>query len=125
MSDFESLGVRAGIWSGLLRRDAAPGRVTLVHLGEAVAQGRISAAGEGQWRIDVTLPPGRISEGVQNFLLMADNAGPDEPMTKSERLADLPIIAGTVLDQDLRAELDLLRAELDLLKREFRRFAAG
>ena len=36
---------------------------------------------------------------------------------------DLTLIAGEMVDADLRAELDLLRSELELVKRELRRLA--
>jgi hypothetical protein len=36
-------------------------------------------------------------------------------------LEKFTLIAGDVLGDDIRAEVDLLRAELDMLKRAFRR----
>lgn len=123
MAEFENLGLKSGIWSGLLRRDAAPERVGLVHRGEVVAEARITAAGEGQWRIDADLPPARISDGVTSFLLLEHGGGQDAGA--GDQLASLSVVAGRALEQDLLAEIDLLRAELDLLKREFRRFGAG
>ena len=36
----------------------------------------------------------------------------------------LSLVAGAPLEQDLRAEIDLMRSELDLVKRELRRVAA-
>ena len=41
-----------------------------------------------------------------------------------DALAHETIIAGEVLDEDVRAEVMLLRAELDMLKRAFRRHCA-
>ncbi|MDA8740151.1 hypothetical protein N9M73_03340 [Rhodobacteraceae bacterium] len=46
------------------------------------------------------------------------------PNKKAEVLARFTLIGGDLVDQDLRAEIDLLRAELDLLKRAFRRHCA-
>ena len=123
MPEFESLGLKAGTWSGLLRRAAPPGRIDLIHMGETVAEARISPAGEGVWRIEAALPPDRLSEGVQSFMLVAGAAG--EGDEGGERIAGLSIVAGQPLESDLRAEIELIRAELDLLKREFRRLAAG
>ncbi len=36
-------------------------------------------------------------------------------------LGHFTLIAGVAMEDDIRAELDLLRAEIDLLKRAFRR----
>ena len=52
-----------------------------------------------------------LSEGVQTFLIRHDG----------EKLAHFTIITGVAMEDDLRAEIDLLRAELDMLKRAFRR----
>jgi hypothetical protein len=38
-----------------------------------------------------------------------------------EKLLHFTIITGVAMEDDLRAEVDLLRAELDMLKRAFRR----
>ena len=43
MSDFESLGLKAGNWTGILMRPTAPKRVMLTHLGQPVAEARIRA----------------------------------------------------------------------------------
>lgn len=117
MANFENLGLKTGVWSGLLHRVAAPERVGLTHHGEVVAEARVTPVKDGQWRIDVDLPAGRIGDGVTSFLLLDVGTG--------EQLASLSVAAGQALEQDFLAELDLLREELELLKREFRRFAAG
>ena len=44
-----------------------------------------------------------------------------QPAPGAVQLAHLTLIAGEMVDCDLRAELDLLRSELDLVKRELRR----
>ena len=123
MSDFESLGLKAGSWTGILHRATAPKRVMLTHLGLPVAQARIRADKPGRWRIDVAVPAECLSDGVQSLALLADEGEGDQPMPGAERLAVLSLVAGAPLDLDLRAEIDLIRAELDLLKREFRRIA--
>ena len=123
MSDFESLGLKAGSWTGILHRPVAPKRVMLTHLGVAVAQARIRADQPGRWRINVAIPAECLSDGVQSLALLADDGEGDQPMPGAERLAVLSLVAGAPLDLDLRAEIDLIRAELDLLKREFRRIA--
>ena len=131
MADFETLHLQAGTWSGLLRRERAPARVMLAHMGAAVGPAAITAQSDGVWRIDAQLPPGLLSDGVQSFALLADDGRDDtgshrgdaEMSVSAERLGTLSIVAGRPLDFDLRAEIDLIRGELDLLKREFRRLA--
>lgn len=125
MSDFENLGLKAGIWSGLLHRSAAPQGAGLVHNGELVAEARIAAAGDGVWRIDVDLPAARLGDGVTSFLLFEGIPDDEDRAGRGNLLASLSVLAGRVLEHDLLAELDLVRAELDLLKREFRRLGAG
>lgn len=123
---FESIGLKGGIWQSLLRRADAPGRVILTHLGETVAEARVTSDGDRGWRIAVAIPPDRLSEGVQTFVLVEDGGkGSEPPGTGAERLGALNILSGSVLEQDIQAEMSLLKAEIDLLKREFRRMAAG
>lgn len=117
MAEFENLGLKAGVWSGLLHRAAEPEQVSLVHHGEVVAEARVTLVKDGLWRIDADVPGARISDGATSFLLLEGSMG--------GQLASLSVVAGQALDQDVLVEMELLRAELDLLKREFRRFAAG
>ena len=56
MTDFESLGLKAGVWAGVLRRPAAPRRVLLTHLAVPVAEAKIRPDQPGTWRIEVALP---------------------------------------------------------------------
>jgi hypothetical protein len=67
----------------------------------------------GNWRVSVPIAAGSIADGIQVYLI-ADAAS-------GEKLAAFSIAAGDVLQDDLRAEVELLRAELDMLKRAFRR----
>ena len=120
MSDFTltKTGFRAGLWAGQATRtdgadDPAPS-FTAWHMDRAldaveVAPGR----NPGLWDVSVRLPTEVLSDGIQTILIR--EAGSDEPM---ERIV---IAAGKPLDDDIRAEVDLLRAELDMLKRAFRR----
>lgn len=123
MSDFESFGLKAGVWAGLLHRQTAPKRVSLIHLGVPVAEAKLRPGPSGAWRIEVGLPAECLAEGVQSFALLADDGDGDAPAPGAERLAMLSLVAGAPLDIDLRVEIDLIWAELDLLKREFRRLA--
>lgn len=111
--------VRAGLWSAEL---VMPGAATappleIVHLGtplEGLVVGPARAG--GRWPLSFAIPPERISDGVQTFILRRIDTG--------ARLGHFSIVAGEPLDDDLRAEIDLLRAELDLLKKAFRRHCA-
>ncbi|MBP6677842.1 MAG: hypothetical protein KA156_02010 [Paracoccus sp.] len=125
MSEFESLGLRGGIWQGVVQRAAPPGRLLLIHAGRRVAEARVTPEGEGRWRVAIAIPAERLSDGVQTFLLLEDPADSDgaQPAPDAVQLAHLTLIAGEMADTDLRAELDLLRSELDLVKRELRRLA--
>ena len=124
MNEFEDHGLSGGVWSGVMRRETAPARVVMTHLGRIVAQADLADAGDGQWTMRVALPTDQLSDGIQTFLLLADNgSAEEEPQPGAERLASLSVLAGAPLDYDIRSELKLLRAELDLLKREFRRLA--
>ncbi|TRW97396.1 hypothetical protein FNJ84_07725 [Paracoccus sp. M683] len=123
MTDFEDHGLSAGIWSGVLRRENAPARVLLTHLGRPVAEAQLSPAADGEWRVSAGISSDLLSDGLQCFLLMAEppEAGPEG--AGAEHLASLTVLAGVPLDQDIHAEVELLRAEIDMLKREMRRLA--
>ncbi|MFG6080729.1 hypothetical protein ACEUZ9_001335 [Paracoccus litorisediminis] len=127
MDRFESLGLKSGIWQGILRRDTAPVRLVLVHLGERVGEARVTTGDEeGSWRIAAAIPSQKLSDGVQSFILMEDEGKEGEALQPGAfHLASLNIVAGRQLDHDLRAEIVLLRSELDLVKRELRRIALG
>ncbi len=71
-------------------------------------------AKSGQFAVRVPIPASILNEGVQTVLLRVGG----------EVLASFTIVAGVPLEEDLRAEINLLRAELDLLKRAFRRHCA-
>ncbi|WP_313135616.1 hypothetical protein [Paracoccus jeotgali] len=121
MSDFESLGLRAGVWTARLHRAEAPARVMLACNGSPVAEADVQPEGPGGWRISVRVPVECLSDGLQTLVLLADQ-GDAEP-GPGEMLGSLSLIAGAPAGDDLRGEIDLMRAELDLLQREFRRLA--
>ena len=126
MNEFETLGLRGGIWQGILQRKTPPARLLLVHMGARIAEARATPEGDGRWRITVAIPAERLSDGVQTFLLVEDEAqGGAPPDPGALQLSHLTVVAGEPLDLDLRAELDLLRGELDLMKKELRRLARG
>lgn len=125
MKDFESLGVKSGIWQGILRRDTPPARLLLVHMGSRVAEARATAQDDGSWRIAAAIPLEKLSDGVQTFILVEDQGeGAEPPQPGAPHLASLSMVLGAPLEEDMRAELDLIRSELDLLKKELRRLAS-
>lgn len=126
MAEFHPLGLKSGIWSGRLIADDLPARLLLVHLGQPIAIARTAPVKPGEWQVEVDLPGAILSDGMQTLLLIADDGDGLAPARPgAERLATLALIAGDPLNDDLRAEIDLMRAELDLLKRELRRMAQG
>lgn len=125
MDQFESLGLKSGIWQGVLRRDTPPGRLLLVHMGARVGDARATAQDDGSWRIAAAIPPQKLSDGVQTFLLLEDQGeGAEPPQAGASHLSSLSIVAGELVEEDMRAEMNLLRSELDVLKKELRRLAA-
>lgn len=107
--------IRAGIWEGVVSGSAAEPALQVLHLEKPVAGVRVTAVPErpGNWLVQVPIPPELLSEGVQTFLICDAASG--------EKLQHFTIITGVAMEDDLRAEVDLLRAELDMLKRAFRR----
>jgi len=109
--------LRAGVWEGVLSgTEAAPVPVLEVVLLERALPGvtvtpRDGAPGE--WAVRVPIPAEALTDGVQTFLIR-------DPR-RDETLAHFTIITGVAMEDDMRAEVDLLRAELDMLKRAFRR----
>ncbi len=107
--------IRNGVWEGVLRADVAQPGIE-VRLNEVVMPGLTLTPlpdRSGEWLVKVPIPAAVLSEGVQTFLIRARGTG--------ETLAHFTIITGVAMEDDLRAEIDLLRAELDMLKRAFRR----
>lgn len=120
MSDFTVTKTRifSGIWEGVVaatgKTDASP-EIEVMHLDQPIHSISIGldAANRGIWQLRIAIPPERLSDGVQVFLIIDKATG--------EKLDSFTIIAGEPLDDDIRSEVELLRAELDMLKRAFRR----
>jgi hypothetical protein len=107
--------IHAGTWEGVLTGADTPPDITVTHNGQEIegATLREDPQEEGQFRVAVPIPPELLSEGVQTFIISEPASG--------ERLASFTVVTGQPLDEDFRAEMELLRAELDMLKRAFRR----
>lgn len=103
-----------GVWEGVLSGGpkAAP-RLLVRHRDDLVGEPETVETEAGGWLVRFRLPPERLSDGVQTFVI--------EDAATGDALAHETIIAGEPVDDDIRAEVALLRAELDLLKRAFRR----
>lgn len=108
--------IRAGRWTGLIEGAGdTPPPVEVVHLDRPLDSVSVMpVAGEtGRWTVEVQIPADLLSDGVQTFVVRDAGTG--------DRLAHFTIVTGVPLEDDIRAEVDLLRAELDLLKKAFRR----
>jgi hypothetical protein len=101
-----------GAWHGVLTGVSGEPRLEVEHLGLAVPGVTVTAVDAG-WAVRVPIPAGVLMDGVQTFLI--------RQVGTTETLAHFTIVTGVALEDDLRAEIDLLRAELDMLKRAFRR----
>ena len=119
MSDFELTNSRLtqGVWECTLTpKDGrkGPPEVRVTHLDQTIDAVEITEGADGQvWHLRVPIPIDVISDGMQTFLIHDAENG--------DRFGQFHIAAGEPLQDDFRAEVDLLRAELDMLKRAFRR----
>lgn len=106
--------IRAGVWEGVLSGTVSPS-IEVRYLETPVQGVTVTAIPDrsGEWAVRVPVPVTALSEGVQTFLIRDRDTG--------ETLQHFTIITGVAMEDDLRAEVDLLRAELDMLKRAFRR----
>lgn len=106
--------IRAGVWEGVLSGAQGKPVLEVLHL-EAKLPGVVVEPGTkaGEFAVRVPIPVQLLSEGVQTFLIREAGTG--------VTLAHFTVITGVAMEDDMRAEMDLLRAELDMLKRAFRR----
>jgi hypothetical protein len=109
--------IAQGVWEGVLTgAGAEPPAVEALHQ-ERRLEGLALTPLPGQagaYALRLPLPAEILAEGVQTVLFRAGG----------EVLAQVTLIVGPTVDEDLRAEIALLRAELDLLKRAFQRHCA-
>ncbi|TCP60718.1 hypothetical protein EV663_10877 [Rhodovulum bhavnagarense] len=109
--------LRAGVWEGVLNAGAEGEmpKIEILHQ-ETPLEGVVLAPDPempGRYSLAVPIPAALLSDGVQTFLVCDAATG--------ATLDSFAIVTGAPLEQDLRAEIDLLRAELDMLKKAFRR----
>ena len=102
-----------GVWTGILTGAETPPALSVTHHGKPVAEPDLTEQPDNGWLVEIALPPQLMSDGVQTVLISDQASG--------AQLETLHIMAGEALDDDLRAEVQLLREELDMLKRAFRR----
>ena len=107
--------IRNGVWEGELTGVMGQPALEVRHLEADVPALTVIALPDrpGAWGVRVPIPLSALTEGVQTFLIRDKTSG--------ETLDHFTIITGVAMEDDLRAEVDLLRAELDMLKRAFRR----
>ncbi len=116
MASITKTRLHAGVWHGVLtcKRDELPD-IEVLHL-ETALQGVTLVPvpkSKKDYALSVPIPARLLNDGVHSFVV--------QNRSDQTVLTSFSIIAGSPLDMDLRAEIDLLRAELDLLKRAFRR----
>lgn len=110
--------IQAGIWEGVLTAPegySGTPQISVTHLEAPVPSVAVSpdGAAELQWIVRVVIPPETLSDGVQTYLIWDTEA--------NATLSSFTVVTGEPLEDDIRAEMDLIRAELDMLKRAFRR----
>lgn len=107
--------IRAGIWEGVLSGADARPALEVVLLERPLPGVTVEPVPDRptDWAVRVPIPAEVLSDGVQTFLIREVASG--------ETLAHFTLITGVAMEDDMRAEVDLLRQELDMLKRAFRR----
>lgn len=114
MFELTKTRLSGGIWEGILTRldgNAEPA-LTVRHMDRKVKGLEVTAeSAPGRWRVRLPIPREVIADGVQTLIISDGDT----------ELADITLVAGEALADDIRAEVELLRAELDMLKRAFRR----
>lgn len=108
---------KEGLWQGVLRAKSdglPPPEISVTLRDQPVPGVTVTDTGQpGRWVVDVPVPVEAVGDGVQTFLIL--------DVKTDTVLESFTLIAGEVLGDDIRAEVELLRAELDMLKRAFRR----
>lgn len=110
--------ILAGVWEGTVtcaNPDDPEPQIVVTHQDVPVT-GLIIAPDKdqpGRYLLAIPIPVELLTDGVQTFLIFDGATG--------QRLDSFAIVTGEPLEDDIRAEVDLLRSELDMLKKAFRR----
>ncbi|WP_373355540.1 hypothetical protein [Pseudoroseicyclus sp. CXY001] len=113
MADLTHARIRAGIWHGEIT-GRMPERLIVTYQGRII-EGLEIEPHEAGTSLRLLLPREMISEGAQTCLIADADTG--------ETIAEISLIAGVPVAEDLRVEVASLRAELDLVKSVLRRLA--
>ena len=108
--------IHAGVWEGVLSvPDGVTPELTVLHLGQKVEGVVVAPDGQAadQYLVAIAIPVEVLTDGVQTFVVQDAQTG--------DKLSSFAIVTGEPLEDDVRAEVDMLRAELDMLKKAFRR----
>lgn len=107
--------IRGGVWEGVFSGSETKPDLEVLLLEQPLPGVQVEpvAGRDGEWGVRVPIPAEALSEGVQTFLMREKGT--------TETLAHFTVITGVAMEDDMRAEVDLLRQELDMLKRAFRR----
>lgn len=109
--------IAEGRWQAVIVSDRADPVVEIWHQGMRLQGVQIApqTGAVDRYQVSFPIPAELLHDGVQTFVVQSGDGA---------QIGRFCILTGTPLDQDLRAEIDLLRAELDLLKKAFRRHCA-
>jgi len=111
--------IRSGVWNGhAVREDGADDPMPVLsawHLEMRLPDPELAPVKDkpGLWAVSFPIPATILADGVQTVLIRDEASG--------DTVESFALVSGEPLEQDVRAEVDLLRAELDMLKRAFRR----
>ena len=104
--------IRAGRWEAVVGETPEAPAISILHQEQALSGLEVVQDGAERWKLSLPIPAELLSDGVQTFVVLG---------AEGQRLTQFTFITGVPLEDDIRAEVDLLRAELDMLKRAFRR----
>lgn len=115
MLELTKTKMQAGVWQGIISGAGTEEPRIEVTFCETPVDGVTVSAHDtaGMWLLSVPIPATAIADGVQTLLI--------KDSSDKTQIGHITLLAGEMLGDDIRAEMDLLRAELDMLKRAFRR----
>jgi hypothetical protein len=107
--------MRQGVWQGVITQSGGQEPLIEVsHRNTLVTDFTLThEEKQDHWVLAIPVPAEMIADGVHTLVIKDKMTG--------QQIGHETFLAGDVLGDDIRAEMDLLRAELDMLKRAFRR----